>query len=165
MGSYSLDIPLASGASRTVRLILLEYMPGVPMNLLQPTDFSRRIRKKVMKAIVNAESQIYKRDIRLMDLHPRNILVQGLIEHTTPNPQVTFVDFVNVEIGHSWKPNDPTVEASFAFRTGCIYSFHDIWMGGAARATRAHFFHPAGDQSGQLSLKHGTTDRGCYNRL
>ena len=112
-GSYSTDIPLGLGAFRTVRLILLGYTPGVYMNLLQPADFSQVIRKSLMKAIINAETQLYKRDICFMDLHPRNILVQGLIGHTTPNPQITFINFTNADMGRSWTSEDPTVEAEF----------------------------------------------------
>lgn len=81
-----MDIPLASGAFQTVCLILLEYVPGVPMSLLQPADFHQAIHKSLMKAIVNTESQLYKRDVCFMDLHPWNILIQGLVGHTTPNP-------------------------------------------------------------------------------
>ena len=108
-----MDIPLASGAFQTVCLILLEYVPGVPMSLLQPADFHQAIHKSLMKAIVDTESQLYKRDVCFMDLHPRNILIQGLVGHTTPNPQITFVGFATAKIGRSWAPDDPTIEASF----------------------------------------------------
>ncbi|KKZ60238.1 hypothetical protein EMCG_05048 [[Emmonsia] crescens] len=76
-GSYSLELPVdeSSSETRTVRLILIEYIPGSSMMQLQPQDFSQLERKQIMKHIIDAESDIYTRNVRLRDLHPRNVMV------------------------------------------------------------------------------------------
>ncbi|KLJ06185.1 hypothetical protein EMPG_10389 [Blastomyces silverae] len=76
-GSYSLELPVdeSSSETRTVRLILIEYIPGSSMQELRPQDFSQLERKQIMKHVIDAESDIYTRDVRLRDLHPRNVMV------------------------------------------------------------------------------------------
>lgn len=82
-GSYSLEIPIDQSSSvgqsstitRSVRLILMEYVHGSSMRELEPEDFSQLERKHIMKLLIDGESAIYTHDIRLGDLSPRNVMV------------------------------------------------------------------------------------------
>ncbi|KAJ5096584.1 hypothetical protein N7456_007305 [Penicillium angulare] len=75
-GSYSLDIPIEnSNKVRTVRLILLEYIPGVDMQTAAPSDFDQETRQEIMKNIIEFESTVFFKDIILQDNHPRNIIL------------------------------------------------------------------------------------------
>ncbi|KAJ9284666.1 hypothetical protein DTO021C3_7793 [Paecilomyces variotii] len=77
-GSYSLELPVdePSSKTRTVRLIMIEYISGFSMRELRPRDFSQLQRKQIIKQIIDGESAIYTRDVRLSDLHPRNVMVE-----------------------------------------------------------------------------------------
>ena len=70
-GSFSLDIPCQNSAKRTVRLILIEYIPGLAMSQVNATRYPQDIRQQIMKAVVEFESSAYEKDIVLTDLSPR----------------------------------------------------------------------------------------------
>ncbi|KAJ5909065.1 hypothetical protein N7495_001747 [Penicillium taxi] len=87
-GSFSLDLPFR-GETRTVRLILIEYIPGISMDQANPEDFSQETRKQIMKLVINLKSEIYGlKNILLYDLHPRNIMIQE-------GPDVVLIDFAD----------------------------------------------------------------------
>lgn len=74
-GSYSLDIDVYGSEKRTVRLILIEYIPALSMQQLNPCKFSQCTRKHIMKSVIDFESPVYERDILLTDLSARNIIM------------------------------------------------------------------------------------------
>ncbi|KAJ8103043.1 hypothetical protein POJ06DRAFT_280225 [Lipomyces tetrasporus] len=76
-GTFTLGIPIPDkGISRSVRLILLEAIPGKPMTQLEPTDYSQAERQDIIKALalIEAESLLYTNDVWQRDIHPRNVL-------------------------------------------------------------------------------------------
>ncbi|PYH87707.1 hypothetical protein BO71DRAFT_470648 [Aspergillus ellipticus CBS 707.79] len=74
-GSYSLEIPVEESAKRSVRMILMEYIPGLSMQQTTPQTFTQQTRQQLMKSIIDFESDVYKRDILLTDLCPRNVML------------------------------------------------------------------------------------------
>jgi hypothetical protein len=76
-GSFSLDLPVDQplATTRSVRLILMEHIHASSMQALKPEDFSQLQRKRIMKLLIDGESDIHTRDIILSDLSPRNVLV------------------------------------------------------------------------------------------
>ncbi|KAK9239598.1 hypothetical protein V1525DRAFT_397871 [Lipomyces kononenkoae] len=110
-GSYSLELP-AEATVRSVRLILMEFIPGASMRQLNPCDFSQLQRQVIMKAIVDAESLVYTHNVRHRDIHPRNILV--LNTATAPyERRVVVIDFGIADIGRSPVPGDPESDAKY----------------------------------------------------
>ena len=103
-GSYSTEISHPGQGSRTVRLVLVEYVDGVPMTTL-PTDVSQDFRKAVMKQVVDIESQLYKINLRHRDIHPQNIIIQG-INTDLSKLCIKFIDFGRAAIGRSPDPTD-----------------------------------------------------------
>ena len=110
-GSYSTKIHHPGQGFHTVRLILLEYVDGIPMTCLH-ADVSRDVRKAVMKQIVDVESQFYKINLRHRDVHPRNIIIQG-INADLSSLRIKFIDFGHAAIGRSPDPTDYEFEAEF----------------------------------------------------
>ncbi|KAK9429335.1 hypothetical protein V1505DRAFT_357001 [Lipomyces doorenjongii] len=101
-GSYSLELP-AEGTVRSVRLILMEFVPGTSMQQLNPSDFSQLERQVFMKAVIDAESLVYTHNVRHRDIHPRNILLLSTAT-TTYDRRVVMIDFGRAEIGRSPHP-------------------------------------------------------------
>ncbi|KAK9257399.1 hypothetical protein V1507DRAFT_431771 [Lipomyces tetrasporus] len=86
-GTFTLGIPIPDkGISRSVRLILLEAIPGKPMTQLEPTDYSQAERQDIIKALalIEAESLLYTNDVWQRDIHPRNVLVLDDCGNTAP---------------------------------------------------------------------------------
>ena len=77
-GSYSLDIPIpleSTEDKRSVRLIIIELIPGSSMQNTDPNQFSQETRQNIMEFLIEFESLVYSRNILLRDLHPRNVMV------------------------------------------------------------------------------------------
>ncbi|GKZ38370.1 hypothetical protein AbraIFM66950_010527 [Aspergillus brasiliensis] len=89
-GSYSLDLPVDSIRTRTVRMILIEHIHGSTMADAEPESFSQSARQHIMKTIVDLESRIYEKDIWLIDLEPRNVIVSSA---ANSQPRVVLIDF------------------------------------------------------------------------
>lgn len=95
-GCFTLDFPTRYGRPRTVRLILSQYITGAcPMHELDPTHFSKRDRQTILKGIVDAESEIYARDLHHEDFYPRNILITS----AEGSPRVWVIDFGHTVFG------------------------------------------------------------------
>ncbi|ERF75636.1 hypothetical protein EPUS_04616 [Endocarpon pusillum Z07020] len=82
-GSYTCEIstPLA-GKTRTVRLILMEYIEGTCLSKVDPTQIPplpQDGRKCIMASIVNAESALSAGGLNHRDLFPRNIILRGYL--------------------------------------------------------------------------------------
>ncbi|KAJ6037165.1 hypothetical protein N7540_001444 [Penicillium herquei] len=90
-GSYSLDIPIEnSNKVRSVRLILIEYLPEKHMQKVQPATFSQEARQQIMKNIVDFESTVFFKNGLLRDCCPRNII---LLQDHNKTIRVKFIDF------------------------------------------------------------------------
>ena len=110
-GSYSTEISHPGQGSRTVRLILVEYVDGSLMTTL-PTDISQDFRKAVMEQIVDVETQLYKINLRHGDIHPRNIIIQG-VNADRSRLRIKFIDFGHAAVGRSPDPTDYEFEDEF----------------------------------------------------
>ncbi|KAE8163869.1 hypothetical protein BDV40DRAFT_287402 [Aspergillus tamarii] len=111
-GSYTMDISHSDGQSRTVRLILLQYIAGNSMDALQPRDFTQPLRKIIMEQIVNVESRLYENNLWHRDTSPRNIIIQRP-DSNSSNPQITFIDFGHASLGRSPDPKNNDEESRF----------------------------------------------------
>ncbi|KKZ62324.1 hypothetical protein EMCG_00398 [[Emmonsia] crescens] len=110
-GSYSLNIPEGS-EMRTVRLILMEYVLGISMQQANPERFSCSSRQEIMKSVIDFESQVYKQDILLTDLSPRNVI---MVEKPGFDAKLDllFLDFADALFGR--RRDDPVVMESNLF--------------------------------------------------
>ncbi|KAJ9219570.1 hypothetical protein DTO027B5_4838 [Paecilomyces variotii] len=93
-GSYTSDIPVDGHLKRTVRLILLDYIPGTSMQQVNPKDFSQQTRQQIMRSIVDFETLIFQRNIALTDLSPRNIVMKETLD-------LIFIDFAGALFGRT----------------------------------------------------------------
>ncbi|KAJ5584225.1 uncharacterized protein N7459_004025 [Penicillium hispanicum] len=112
-GSYSLDLPVDSQRTRTVRLILIEHIKGITMSQANPESFSQPARQNILKSIVDVESSIHK-DFLLRDFKPRNIIIES---PGSDLPRAVLIDFASVYFDRL--PDDPH---TFAFR-------HKLFLG------------------------------------
>lgn len=89
--SYSVELPAdaSSSKARTVRLILIEYIPGSSMRELRPQDFSQLERKQIIKTF-------YRCRVRLGDQHRRNAIVNWT---PAPNLKAEFIRVFLLNIG------------------------------------------------------------------
>lgn len=109
-GSFSLEIPVGISATRSVRLLLIEFIPGTTLRDLDPKNVSRSDRQRIMKSVVDFDTSLYKKDIVLQDSHPRNFI---LVDRAQSDRQeiVVFIDFGDVLFGRtSFYSTDPDVE-------------------------------------------------------
>ncbi|ODH45038.1 hypothetical protein ACO22_00430 [Paracoccidioides brasiliensis] len=96
-GSFTLELPIPNKkTSRSIRLILIEKVPGISMQRLNPTNHTRSERQNILKAIVDAESMLYAHDILHRDIHPRNVLVLDSAHRC-----VVLIDFGYCGIGRT----------------------------------------------------------------
>jgi hypothetical protein len=135
-GSYSLDLPVDDTKTRTVRLILMERIHGSPMRDVDPRHFSQAERKQIMRMVIDGESAIYARDIRLVDLHPRNVLV--VVEGESSNSErckngrvsrVVHIDFEAIWLSRWWCWEDPVEEQKHLPGTyiSPLLRWHEAW--------------------------------------
>jgi len=86
--------------TRTVRMILIEYIHGITMSHYQPQDFPQSARQAILKSIVDIESQIYEKDLLLLDIHPRNVIIMYNPADSSSSigqqPRAVLVDFADV---------------------------------------------------------------------
>lgn len=96
-GSYSLDISTGTPLHmRTVRLILIEFIPGLSMQKIDPGTFTQVTRQRMMKSIIEFETSVHANDIILEDLTPRNVMVTDL---DSKRGRPVFVDFGDASVG------------------------------------------------------------------
>ncbi|GIK01886.1 hypothetical protein Aspvir_005927 [Aspergillus viridinutans] len=89
-GSYSLSLSVDSVHTRTVRMILVEHIQGITMADAEPRKYPQAARQSILKSIVDLESRIYEKDIWLIDLEPRNVIISS---PESDQLRVVFVDF------------------------------------------------------------------------
>ncbi|PWY78361.1 hypothetical protein BO70DRAFT_380595 [Aspergillus heteromorphus CBS 117.55] len=85
-GSFSLDIPVEGAGTRAVRLILIEYIPGLSMQQANPSEFPRHVLHLV-----------YEKDILLTDLSPRNAMMVGV--DSGSDRELVFIDLADAVFG------------------------------------------------------------------
>ncbi|EEP81434.1 predicted protein [Uncinocarpus reesii 1704] len=109
-GSYTLQLPVHEPTSptttRTVRLILIEDIVGTSMRDLWPREYSQAERKQIIRAIIDGESEIYRHNIRLRDMHPRNVVV--VTDHRAEQRvrRVVLIDFERSWFSRAHFPKD-----------------------------------------------------------
>ncbi|PGH28296.1 hypothetical protein AJ80_00187 [Polytolypa hystricis UAMH7299] len=91
-GSFTLRWHVDKASTRSVRLILIENIPGTSLQQLNPAHFSQLHRQSIMKAVIDAETSLYTHNVRHGDMHPRNILVLNAAEAPDAR-RVVIIDF------------------------------------------------------------------------
>ncbi|EEH19028.2 hypothetical protein PABG_01347 [Paracoccidioides brasiliensis Pb03] len=132
--------------SRSIRLILIEKVPGISMQRLNPTNHTRSERQNILKAIVDAESMLYAHDIFHRDIHPRNVLVLD-----SAHRRVVLIDFGYCGIGRT--PSNSPAEWKAKYLPGVPISPLLRWDQGWGRHAN---FHEWIDWDWQTWLEH------CY---
>lgn len=94
-GSFTISLPVDGEDPRDVRLILLENVPGSPMNKMNPSSFKQAERQEIMKVVADSERAVYTHKVVNTDIHPRNILIP-------PNPLDRGCRAVIVDFGMSY---------------------------------------------------------------
>ncbi|KAK2797822.1 hypothetical protein FQN50_009066 [Emmonsiellopsis sp. PD_5] len=129
-GSYSLELPVddSSSGTRTVRLILIEYIPGSSMQQLRPQDFSQLERKMIMKHIINTESDIFTHNVRLGDLHPRNVMIVQDPKSRDRTRRIVLLDFGMNILSRDYF-GDPEEEQKYLPGTyiSPLLRWHKVW--------------------------------------
>ncbi|PLB34275.1 uncharacterized protein BDW47DRAFT_134397 [Aspergillus candidus] len=100
-GSYSLTLPVDGGHTRTVRMILIEHIPGLIMEDANPEYFDQSLRQDLMRSIVDLESELHEKNVSIMGIEPRKIT---LTSPTSDQPRVMFVDLAATFFGQSRVP-------------------------------------------------------------
>ncbi|KAL3261939.1 hypothetical protein ABHI18_003301 [Aspergillus niger] len=110
-GSYTLRITRpGEQTTRLVRLILIEYINGMPMSQLIPGTFTRQQRQSILRQIVDAESALYAKDILLRDFHQRNIVIEPNEVKEGGGVRAVIIDQGLSTIGRTWRPWDKEYE-------------------------------------------------------
>ena len=92
-GSFTMDIPYDGHHTRAVRLIILERIHGISMAKAEPILrlLPLKRRQDILKQTIDAESAIFRCDVRHGDTAPRNIMLVGL--SGGDGVQVRLLDF------------------------------------------------------------------------
>ena len=96
-GSFTFNLPVKVIRSRAVRLTLLELIHGRSMTQLNPAEFSRSERQKIMKQVIDAESLIYQHNILHMDMRSSNVIICR--DQTGKILRLVIIDFGQCFIG------------------------------------------------------------------
>ncbi|OJD28457.1 hypothetical protein ACJ73_00144 [Blastomyces percursus] len=146
-GSFTLELPIPNKRiSRSIRLILIEKVPGISMQHLNPTNYTQSDRQNILKAIIDAESMLYAHDILHRDIQPRNVLVLD-----SALRRVVLIDFGYCGIGRT--PSNSPAEWKAKHLTGVPISPLLRWDQGWGRHAN---FHEWIDWDWQTWLEH------CY---
>ncbi|EEH33783.2 hypothetical protein PAAG_04832 [Paracoccidioides lutzii Pb01] len=97
-GSFTLELPIPNKKNFAIYPVnpYRKKYPGISMQRLNPTNYTRSERQNIMKAIVDAESMLYAHDILHRDIHPRNVLVLD-----SAHRRVVLIDFGYCGIGRT----------------------------------------------------------------
>ncbi|KAI9695806.1 MAG: hypothetical protein M1836_006072 [Candelina mexicana] len=98
-GSYACDLT-GPEWTRSVYLILIEFISGRCMRDLDPHNFPQPERQTIMKMIVEADSALYAHDVIHRDLHPRNILLCSENE-SGEIQRIVLIDFGKADVGRN----------------------------------------------------------------
>ncbi|RAL13222.1 uncharacterized protein BO97DRAFT_343147, partial [Aspergillus homomorphus CBS 101889] len=110
-GSFSLEIPVSESTVRIVRLIVMEYIPGIFMQQAIPEDFALPCRQQIIKSVIEFESrQAYQHNIILYELTPRNVMLLDPARY--PQRKIVFLDFDGAHFGRRFGTTKPTLSWS-----------------------------------------------------
>ncbi|KAF2623894.1 hypothetical protein BU25DRAFT_349111, partial [Macroventuria anomochaeta] len=82
--------------TRQVRLVLVEYVPGVRMADFEPHSLTPEVRRDIMVKVIEADYDIRRAGVRHDDISPRNIIFSKRPNTANRNFRIRLVDF-----GHS----------------------------------------------------------------
>jgi hypothetical protein len=97
-GSWTTNIThlTADGSvTREVRLILLEYIPGVCMIDIDPTSLRQEEKENIMRKLIEADYDIRWAGVRHEDLSPRNVIISSTTDYADYNMRLTIVDYAS----------------------------------------------------------------------
>ena len=77
-GSFTCSLPVRPGQSRAVRVVLIDFIQGHRMLDLSPIEYDQQQRQEIMAGIVDAETAVYTKNVTLMDMAPRNVILTSL---------------------------------------------------------------------------------------
>jgi hypothetical protein len=108
-GSYTCDLPLGNN-TRSVRLVLMEYIQGTLLETLGPDAkslLSQAARQNIMEKLIRAESYAYSRQVIHGDVYPRNVIVESNDIQSFHNADLRLVllDFASAFI--NWGGDHP----------------------------------------------------------
>ena len=95
-GSWTLDIAIEGSncTTRPVRLVLMEYLDGVCMKDLDPTQLTEEERLNIMFKVIEAENTLYHHGISHTDVYPRNVMILSPPHSlSSPDLRVCLIDF------------------------------------------------------------------------
>jgi serine/threonine protein kinase len=95
-GSWTLNVITViqnEQITRQVRMILIEYVPGVRMLDINPEDLTPEAREYIMTKVIEADYDLRRAGVRHDDLSPRNIVLSETPDSIEPELRVTLVDF------------------------------------------------------------------------
>ncbi|KAF2763306.1 hypothetical protein EJ05DRAFT_33688 [Pseudovirgaria hyperparasitica] len=93
----STESPTGKTVQRPVRLILMEYIQGVSLHELLPTELSNEQRSNIMVKVIELEAMIEHRGgVSQKDIAPRNFICTGH-DYVDPNLRIVLIDF-NVSV-------------------------------------------------------------------
>lgn len=91
-GSFTLELPAKESEKRLVRLILMEVIPGIQMDKIDPTTFSQQERQNILKKVIDMETLFHSYGVLHGDFYGRNIMMDiDSKEYSTPKLRV--IDF------------------------------------------------------------------------
>lgn len=115
--------------TRTVRLVLIEYISGSSMLELRPQDFTQLERKQIIRHIIDGESAMYTRDVRFGDPYPGNIIVeQDISSKEIRIKRIVLLDFGMNILPRHWI-DDPEEERKLLPGTyiSPLLRWHEVW--------------------------------------
>jgi hypothetical protein len=74
-------------------MVLVEHIEGITMADTRPSDFPQPVRQSILKLIMDLESRINEKDIWLIDLEPRNIIITSVPDSNRLG--IEFIDFAH----------------------------------------------------------------------
>ncbi|KAL2130072.1 hypothetical protein VTI74DRAFT_6929 [Chaetomium olivicolor] len=95
-GSWLLDLPLKN-RSRLVGFILLERLNGVPLNTLNPENYTSQARLRVLRQCMEAEIQLHFAGVIHRDIAARNVICSSR-NLLADDLRVKLIDFNRVTI-------------------------------------------------------------------
>ncbi|KAH7093689.1 hypothetical protein FB567DRAFT_178449 [Paraphoma chrysanthemicola] len=95
-GSWTIDVETLIGnnlMTREVRIILMEFVPGVRMLDLDPEELLKEERENIMRKMIEADYTLRYAGVQHDDISPRNIIISRTTAFSSPDLRLTLVDF------------------------------------------------------------------------
>jgi hypothetical protein len=124
---FPLDIIHITGR---VRMILVDHIEGITMADAKLVHFSKPVRQRIFKSIVEHESRIFE-DIWLTDLEPQNVMIAS---PDSDRPGVVSIDFDHA-LFNSRRDDRPLLQLNYCLGE----SFRRSLGGRKAEAKKIHF--------------------------